>query len=90
MGFIKASTNQAILDGETRNAQARRKQKGKEKRKTKFEPTEEFDPTDEASGSKKDKHQRFGKGKCSYCKKGNHTEKGCMKETIDHMSRLLE
>ena len=50
----------------------------------------EFDPPYESSHSKKDKHQRFDKGKCSYCKKRNHTEKGCMKKTIDQMSRLLE
>ena len=63
--------------------QVRRKNKGKDKRNTKLEPKEEFDPSDEASGSKKDKHQRFDKGKCSYFKKGNHTKKGCMKKTID-------
>ena len=28
-----------------------------------FEPKEEFDTSDEASSSKKDKHQRFDKGK---------------------------
>ena len=47
-------------------------------------------PLDEASGSNNDKHQRFDKGKCSYCKKGNHTEKGCIKKTIDQMKNLLE
>ena len=55
MGSLRASTNQALLAGETKNAQARRKQKGKEKRNTEFEPKEEFDPLDEVSGSKKDK-----------------------------------
>ena len=90
MGSLRASPYQALLAGETRNVQARRKHKGKETRNIEFEPKEEFDPSDEASISKKDKHQRFDKGKCSYCKKGNHTEKGCMKKTIDQMSRLLE
>ena len=71
-GTLRSSTNQALLASETKNAQARRKQKGKENWNTKFEPKEEFDPTDESSDSKKEKHYRFDKGKCSYCKKGNH------------------
>ena len=74
MGALRASPNQSLLAGETKNAQTRRKQKGKEKRNIEFEPKEEFDPADEALGSNKDKHQRFDKGKCSYCKKGNHIE----------------
>ena len=73
MGSLKASPNQALLAGETRNAQLIRKQKGKEMKNTEFEHKDEFDPSDESSGSKKDKHKRFGKGKCSYYKKGNHT-----------------
>ena len=36
MGVIRASTNQALLVGETNNAEARRKQKGKDKRNIKF------------------------------------------------------
>ena len=90
MGALIASPNQYLLAGETNNVQARRKQKGKEKRNIEFKPNQEFDPVDEASGSKNDKHQRFDKGKCSYCKKGNHTEKYCMKKTIDHILKLLE
>ena len=38
----------------------------------------------------KDKHQRYDKGKCPYCKKGNHTKKYCMKKTIDQVTKLLE
>ena len=87
MGSIRASPNQALLDGETRNVQAIRKQKSKEKRNTEFKPKDEFDPSNEASGYRKDKHQ---KGKCSYCKKGDHAEKYCMKNTIDQMEKLLE
>ena len=65
MEALRASPNQALLAGETRNAQVKRKQKGKYKRNIEFEPKEEFDPSDGASCSKKDKHQRFEKGKCS-------------------------
>ena len=78
MGALRASPTQALLVGETR-----RKHKGKEKRNTEFEPKEEFDPSDEASGSRKDKHQKYEKGKYSYCKRGNHIEKNCIKKTID-------
>ena len=66
-----------------KNVKGRRKHKGKEKRNTKFEPKEEFDLVDEASCYNKDKNKRFDKGKWSYCKKGNHTKKCCMKKTID-------
>ena len=90
MGALRSSPNQALLVGETRNVQARRKQKGKEKRNIEFEPKGEFDPSNEASSSRKDKHQRFDKGKFSYHKKGNHIEKYCMKNTIDHMTKLFE
>ena len=90
MGYLKASLNQALLASETKNVQARRNQKGKEQRNIKLEAKEEFDQSNGASSSKKDKHNRFDKGKCSYCKKGNHTKKGCMNKTIDQMSRLLE
>ena len=82
MGALNASKNQYLLVGETKNAQARRKHKRKDKRNTEFKPKEEFDPTDEASDSKNEKHQRFDKVKCSYCKKGNHTKKYCIKKTI--------
>ena len=54
------------------------------------EPKYEFDPSDEALRSRKDKHQRFDKGMCSYCKKGNHTNNYCMKKTIDKMEKILE
>ena len=90
MGSLRASKNKYLLVEETMNAQARRNHKGKDKRNTKFEHKEEFDPIDEASISKKDKHHRFDKGKCSYYKKGNHIEKCCMKKTIHQMSILLE
>ena len=38
MGAIRASINQALLDGETKNAQARRTWKGKEKMNNEFKP----------------------------------------------------
>ena len=69
MGSLKSSPNQALLVGETKNAQARRKQKGKEKRNTEFEYKDEFDPVDETLGYKKDNHHRFDNRKFSYCKK---------------------
>ena len=89
MGALKASPNQALLAGETRNAQTRMKHKGKEKGNTEFEPKYEFDPSYEASGSRKHKYQRYDKCKCSYSKKGKHTEKYCMKNKIDQMEKIL-
>ena len=46
-------------------------------------PKDKQNPSEEASGSKKDKHKKFGKAKCSYCKRGNHPENIYMKKTID-------
>ena len=83
MGALRASPNQSLFAGETKNAQTRRKQKGKEKRNSGFELKEDFDPRDEASGFNKGKKHRFDKDKCSYCKKGNHTKKYCMNKTIE-------
>ena len=89
MGALSASKNKSLLARETKNAQERRKPKGRDKRNTEFELEDELYPSNESSGSKKEKHQRFDKGKCSCCKKGNHIEKGCMKCKIDQMSRHL-
>ena len=36
------------------------------------------------------KQKKFDKGKCSYCKRGNHPENLCMKKTIEQMSMLLK
>ena len=63
MVALRASPNQDLLDGETKNVQVRRKKKGKEKMNTKFKLKEYFDPSDEALGSRKYKHQRFEKDK---------------------------
>ena len=65
MRALRASPNEALLAGETRNVQARRNWEGKENKNTEFEPKYEFDPSYEALGSKKDKHQSSNKGKCS-------------------------
>ena len=72
MGDLKASNNQALLTEETKNAQAKGKQKGKEKKNIDFKPKDKNKPSKGASGSKKYKHKKFGKAKCSYCKRGNH------------------
>ena len=90
MGVPKVSKNQVFVARKTKNVQAKSKLKGKDKRNTKFKPNEDVDQLDGSSGSKKEKILRFYNGKFSYCKKGNHIEKGCMNKTIDHMSILLE
>ena len=90
MRALISSSNKDILVGEVRNVQARMTKKGKIKRNDEFEPKYEFNLSNESPGSRKDKHQRSEKDKCSYCKKGNHTDKYYMKNTIDHMTKILE
>ena len=90
MGSLKASKNQALLARESKNLNAKGKQKGKDKKNSEFKPKEELDPSDGASRSKKDKQKRFEKTKCTYCKRGNHPKSECMKKTIDQMDNLLE
>ena len=82
MGDLKALKNQALLDGETKNAQEKGKQKGNEKKSIDFNPKEKQNPSKGAFGSKKDKHKKFDKAKCSYCKRGNHPKNLCMNKTI--------
>ena len=90
MGALKALNNQALFFGKTNNAEAQGRLKGKNQKNIEFKPKEEFDPSDGALGSNRDKHKRFENSKCSYCKKENHLEKGCMKKTIYQMSRIIE
>ena len=65
MGSLKASIKQALLVGETKNAQEKGKQKGKENKNIYFEPKEKHNPLKGASSSKKEKYKRFHKAKCS-------------------------
>ena len=90
MGALKSSKNQALLAGETKNAQEKEKQRGNENKNIDFKPKEKQNPSEGASGSKKDNHKRFDQAKYSDCKRGNHPENLCMKKTIDEMSILLE
>ena len=55
MWSLKASKNQARLAGETKNAQEKRKQKGKEKKNTYFNPKEKHNPSKGAFGFNRDK-----------------------------------
>ena len=66
MGALKASKNQALLDGDTKNAQYKGRQNWKDKKNTEIKPKEKQNPSDWASGSKKDKHKRFENTKCMY------------------------
>ena len=85
MGDLKASNNQALLTEETKNAQAKGKQKGKEKKNIDFKPKDKQNPSEGAFDSKKDKCKKFDKAKCSYYKRGYHVKNSCMKKTIDHV-----
>ena len=55
MGALKASKNQALLARETKNAQAKERQKGTNKKNIETKPKEKQNPSNGASGSKKDK-----------------------------------
>ena len=63
MGVIQTSKNQALFVGDSNNAQARGKHKGKETKNTDLNPKENQIYSDGASGSKKTK--KFEKAKCS-------------------------
>ena len=90
MGVLKDSKNQTFLVGDSNNAQAKGKQRGKEKKKTDSKPKEKLNPLDGASSSKKNKNKMFEKTKFSYYMRGFHPESQCMKNTIDQMSKLLK
>ena len=70
MGVLQTSKNHVLLAGNSRNAQARGKQKGKETKNTDSEPKENHKSSNGASGSKKKK--KFEKALCSYCMEGFH------------------
>ena len=72
MGALKASKNQARLAGETKDAQEKRKKKGKENKNTYFNPKEKNNPSKGAFGFNKDKQKKIDNAKCSYYKRENH------------------
>ena len=82
MGALKASNNQYLLTGETKNAQEKGKHKGKEKKNIDYNTKENQNHLEGASGSNRDKHKKLEKTKCSYYKRGFHTKNQCMKKTI--------
>ena len=90
MGDLKSSKKQSLLDGETKNAQAKGKQKIKEKKNTNIKPKEKYNPSEGGPGSRNDKQKKFDKAKWSYYKRGNHLENLCMKKTLEQMYRILE
>ena len=68
--------------------QDRGKHKGNEPKSFDLNPKESQKSSEGASGSKKKK--KFEKTKCSYCMRGFHPEKSCVKKQIDQLSALLE
>ena len=88
MGVLQTSKNQELLAGDSRNAKAKGKQKGKETKNIDSKPKENQKYYDGASGSKKKK--KFEKTLCSYCMKGFDPESSWMKNIIDQMEKFLE
>ena len=70
MGALKASKNQDLLAGETKNAQAKVKNKGKEKKNTDFKPKEKQNPSEGASGSKKTSTKSLTRLSCHIAREG--------------------
>ena len=88
--YLKTSKNQALLAEETNNVQEKGNHKGKEKNNSDFNPKEKKNPSEGTSSSKEEKHMKFYKSKCSYCKRGFHLENQCMQKNIEQMFKLLE
>ena len=65
MGVVRTSKNQALLAGDSSNAQAIGNKKGKETKNIDSKPKENHKYSNGASGSNKKK--KFEKSKCSYC-----------------------
>ena len=85
MGTIKPSKYQALIVGDL-------KVDSKSKKKVKNPPKQKRDKNkslEEPQGSKKNNQKKKNKGetsKCSYCNKGNDTERSCMKNQIDMLT----
>ena len=74
MGVIQTSRNQALLVGDSKNAQARGKHKGRETKNIDSKPKENKKYFDGASGSKKKK--KFKNTRCTYYMRGFHPRVG--------------
>ena len=78
MGVIKTYEDQAFLDIDSSNEQAKGKSKKKEPKGADLNQQ-----TSEGSSDSKKK-----KKKCPYCMRGFHLEDSCMKKNLDHMKSL--
>ena len=89
MGTIKPSKDQYFFAGDSRVDS-----KGKKKFKNPLEQKRDKSKSQEdPSGSKKNFQKKKNKGemkKCTYCCKGYHPERSCMKKKIDMLNQLLE
>ena len=88
MGVLQNSKNRALLGGDSSNAQARGKQKGKETKNIDLKPKENQKSSNGASSSNKNK--KFEKAKCSNYMRGFHPKSKCKNKTIDQLSKLLK
>ena len=89
MGTIKPSKDQALV---ARDSRVDSKSKKKTKN-TLEQKRDEKKSQEEPQGSKKNFQKKKNKGemsKCTYCSKGYHLERSCMKKQIDMLTQLLE
>ena len=82
MGIIRSSRDQALVAREPKVAN----DKGKQKDESPVEKQQSNGP----SGSKRSKKNGKGKTLCSYCGRGFHLERSCMRRKIDEMDLLLK
>ena len=89
MGVLQTSKNMALLDGDSRNVQARGNQKGKDTKNTNQKPKDNKKYSNGASSSNISKN-KFETDKCSYRMIGFHPERECMDKSIHELSNILE
>ena len=65
MGVLNAYKNRPLLAGDSQNAQAKGKKKGKENKNVDSKSKENHIPFNRTPGSKKNKNKKFEKAKCS-------------------------
>ena len=90
MGDVRSSKGKdhsLIVQG-IKNERSKVKQIVKEKKPKSDIEDESLNPIDE--GSKKKVKKKGSTSKCSYCRKGFHSENKCFKKNMDIMSQFLE
>ncbi|KAH9291034.1 hypothetical protein KI387_044163 [Taxus chinensis] len=91
MGTLKNSKAHALVvhASEKNNSKSNQQFKGKAKKDSDPRKEGKPKPLDGSTGSK-EKRDKKGNSKCTYCNRGYHPESSCMKKTIDLMAQSLQ